>query len=320
MDGLTLQHLGDSSPPLSAGTSNVHEYPPDAITAVGFSANDQHLVSGSADASVVVWNVQSGERVFAMSGHGARVSDVTYTPDGSRIVSVSDDGSIKVWDAGSGWSIYTYALGERISRIVFSADGSRFAAKMHRAVAIYDAGSIIVQLTVFQSDTGAILDVALSPDGKRTAVLDNNGAARIYRTDTWEELIELQEHSDQVKSCAFAPDGIEIATGSYDGTLTGRNSWTGEMYRKETIGSCGTAISYSPNGAFLAAAGRYGEVIIWGPKARQFVVKFQTSVQYLSGLKWLPDNRRLLSYADEGPLHLWNVGDALRMRSGEQES
>ncbi|EKM58847.1 uncharacterized protein PHACADRAFT_157167 [Phanerochaete carnosa HHB-10118-sp] len=248
MDGLPVQRLGIPSPPLSTGTLNVHGYPPNATTAVGFSTDDLYLVSGSADAAVVVWDVQSGERVFAIGGQGAQVGDVKSTLDGSRIVSASDHGSAKGWDARLGWPICTYALGA------------------------------FVQLAAFETATGAILDAKFFPDGERTMVLDNYRAALVYRAGTREELIEPHGHGDRIKPRAFAPDGIE------------------------TIASRGTAISYSPNGALLAAAGRDGEVVVWDAWTGQFAIEFKTSVRHLSG--------------QEEPLSLWNVSDVLHARSG----
>ena len=314
VDGLRVQCLGDeifdgnTSAPISGAT-----------TALAFSSDGTRLVSGYADASVIVWHLRSGKPLLRLDGHDRCVNDVTFSPDGSRIFTVSDDGSVKVWDAKSGWPICTFALGSRVKRIVFSASGCRLAAILHDEVAIYDAGPLIVQLTVFKTNSGALRDVVISPDGERTLICDNNGIATIYRIDPWEELLQLQGHSDQIRSVTFSPDGIEVVSGSYDGTLVGQSPETGDIYRKESIGSCGDAVAYSPNGAFLAAAGRNGDVVVWSAVSGEFIVSFETGVPHLAGLKWLPDSRRLLSYAAQGPLHLWSVGDVLRVHLEAEE-
>ena len=62
---------------------------------------DGRVVSGSADGTVKVWDLNSGQEQRTLSGHGGGVMALALTGDG-RVVSGSSDGTVKVWDLDSG--------------------------------------------------------------------------------------------------------------------------------------------------------------------------------------------------------------------------
>ncbi|ONH59310.1 hypothetical protein CcI49_17915 [Frankia sp. CcI49] len=49
-----------------------------------------------------VWDAVSGQELLTLTGHGRRVWDGVWSPDGSRILTVSDDGTMRIWDAVDG--------------------------------------------------------------------------------------------------------------------------------------------------------------------------------------------------------------------------
>ncbi|KAH9007935.1 hypothetical protein EDB84DRAFT_1584602 [Lactarius hengduanensis] len=56
----------------------------------------QHIVSGSGDRTIRVWNTTTGEtEAGPFTGHTDSVSSVAFSPDGQRIVSYSHDRTIR---------------------------------------------------------------------------------------------------------------------------------------------------------------------------------------------------------------------------------
>jgi WD40 repeat protein len=81
---------------------NVIEGHTDEVDSVAFSPDGKHIVSGSHDKTIRVWDAVTGDIVSGpFEGHTSAVNSVAFSPDGKYIVIGSDDKTIRVWDANS---------------------------------------------------------------------------------------------------------------------------------------------------------------------------------------------------------------------------
>jgi WD40 repeat protein len=67
------------------------------VYGVAFSPDGRTLASGSADATVKLWDVASGREVRTLSGHARGVDSVAFSPDGRTLASGSGDNMVRVW-------------------------------------------------------------------------------------------------------------------------------------------------------------------------------------------------------------------------------
>ena len=68
------------------------------------------LVSGGADATVRVWDLDTGTALHTLIGHTAQINDVNGLDNAgsSRVATASDDGTVRIWDVVTGEAINSF--------------------------------------------------------------------------------------------------------------------------------------------------------------------------------------------------------------------
>jgi len=75
----------------------------DVVLSVAYSSDGRHIISGSRDSTIRIWDAKTGTAVGqSLKGHTMGVKTVTYSPNGRHIVSGSKDCTIRIWDAKTG--------------------------------------------------------------------------------------------------------------------------------------------------------------------------------------------------------------------------
>jgi hypothetical protein len=79
------------------------------VEAVVVTADGRLAVSASADKTLKVWDLTTGQAVRTLAGHKDWVTGVAVTADGRWAVSASKDETLKVWDLTTGQVVRTLA-------------------------------------------------------------------------------------------------------------------------------------------------------------------------------------------------------------------
>jgi WD40 repeat protein len=101
------------------------------VLSVAFSRDGRHIVSGSGDQTIRVWNARTGETVAGpFTGHTDSVRSVEFSPDGRHIVPGSDDRTIRVWNAMRGETAAGPFTGHTdwVRSVAFSPDGQHIVS------------------------------------------------------------------------------------------------------------------------------------------------------------------------------------------------
>jgi WD40 repeat protein len=136
------------------------------VTGTVFTPDDQWILSGSADATLQVWDPTIGEPVQTITATGG-IGTVQITPDGKYVLAATTDGYVNIWDADS-WEVHrifpAHPSGSWGS--VLSPDGTRWVtAGFEGSAKVWDipSGEPIATLYGYQ---GNVSNVEISPDGK----------------------------------------------------------------------------------------------------------------------------------------------------------
>ena len=113
------------------------------VFSVACSPDGKHIVSGSHDNTICVWDAEMGQVVTGpLKGHNGSVQSVAYSPDGKHIVSGSDDKMICVWDAETGHVVTGPLKGhnDSVLSVAYSPDGKNIVSGSHdNTICVWDA-------------------------------------------------------------------------------------------------------------------------------------------------------------------------------------
>ncbi|MGI8602457.1 MAG: c-type cytochrome domain-containing protein [Verrucomicrobiales bacterium] len=215
-------------------TFNAHT---DAIHALALSPDGKILATGSYDQRIKLWNVETDVEERTLKGHNGAVFGLAFRPDGRLLASASADRTIKLWDVASGERRETLnqPLKEQ-NAVAWTADGSRlFAAGADSRWRTWDISAEGRETTnplreaVFAHE-GAILAIALSPDGRQLATAGSDGSVKLWGVADGKLLRELEKQPDWPQSLAFII-GNGIVVGRSDGNLGVFNAETGAVLK-----------------------------------------------------------------------------------------
>ncbi len=68
-----------------------------AVTSVCITSDNNYIISGSADKSIKIWNIE-GKLINAIKYAHDKAESVCMSSYSKYIISGSDDNSIKIWD------------------------------------------------------------------------------------------------------------------------------------------------------------------------------------------------------------------------------
>ena len=120
-----------------------------SVNSVAFSPDGRHIVSGSNDETIRLWDaLTGGEMGNPLQGPTSWVRSVAFSPDGRHIVSGSEDNTIRLWDVQTGGQVGNPLQGHTfgVCSVAFSPDGKYIVSGSgDRTIQLWEAhiGSIM---------------------------------------------------------------------------------------------------------------------------------------------------------------------------------
>ncbi|XP_069964985.1 lissencephaly-1 homolog isoform X3 [Bactrocera oleae] len=179
-----------------------------SITRVAFHPIFGLMVSSSEDATIKIWDFETGEYERTLKGHTDSVQDVAFDAQGKLLVSCSADLSIKLWDFQQSYECVKTMHGHdhNVSSVAFVPAGDYvISASRDKTIKMWEvATGYCVKTYTGHREWVRLVRVHL--DGSIFASCSNDHSIRIWQTSTKDCKAELRDHDHTVECIAWAPD------------------------------------------------------------------------------------------------------------------
>lgn len=233
-----------------------------AIRGLALVPNQPLAVTAGADKNVRIVRTDNGELVREITGHDRPLIAVAVSPNAALIAAADDTGRVRFWNLGDGGDRLSVAGHHGgVTSLAFHPDNQRLVtAGTGGTVRLWRVPQPPQSLG---GHSGAIRAAAASLNGQWLATASDDRTTRLWNADG-QELRQLPDHGQPVRSVAFRPDNAQLATGDAAGVVRLWNPNDGAQQGVvQAHGAAATHIAFSPAGDVLYTSGEDGLVKCW---------------------------------------------------------
>lgn len=272
-----------------------------------FSPDGTRLVTRS-EKGAQLWEVASGRAVGGLLTHGSFVMSARFSADGARVITASHDKTAKIWNAENGQQIGEPLVHEdKLMWAAFSPDGKRVATSAEdKRIRIWDptTGAVVSEWEYVTYIASGVF----SPDGRRllTWTMDDV-TARVWDVESGQPACAPLQHTAEVTSAEFSPDGSKIVTTSNDRTTRLWDAGSGKPLTDPIEHPTEVSSAhFSPDGRLIVTVCRDNGVRIWDVEtAKQISDPFQGGDAQIA--QFSPDGKRLLIAGQQSGVQIWDL-------------
>ena len=237
----------------------------DTVGSVCFSPDGKRLVTASWDKTLKVWDLESMSELKTLKGHSDRIFSVAYSQNGEKIASGGEDNTVFLWNAETGELIKRFeGHTDAIESVQFSPNGKQIvSASKDKTIRIWEIEESPEFHKFNEVRANWFNPIAISPVENTIAYAVEN-VLILADIKTKSVIRAMCDHSGDINTIAFSPNGKLIVTGSADNTLLLWNVYTGKIIQS-FIGHTDLvyAVSFSPSGKRIVSSSKDKTLKLW---------------------------------------------------------
>ncbi|HEY7326545.1 MAG TPA: hypothetical protein VH592_02825 [Gemmataceae bacterium] len=286
----------------------------EAVYSVAFTPDGKHVVSGSGDHTVKVWDSATGKEIKSFggqAGHQNLVMSVSISPDGGLIASGGTDNTARLWDLPSSSPLRALAKSEGASFLAVSPDSTKLAGgDKDGHVKIWNTadGKEFFQLA---GHRGPVTGLAFSANGQLLISCGKDRTLRFWNPANGQSLGVLGAHASEVRGLAVSPNNNAVYSVGADGTL---KYWSLPPVASKALGAAYadavTSLALSNDGNSFVSGSADRSVRLANAANGQMIREFKGASASVESVALSPNGEWIAAGTADKRLFVWQGRDA----------
>jgi len=262
------------------------------VTRVIFHPIFSIMISASEDATIKLWDFETGDYERTMKGHTDSVQDVALDKDGKLLASCSADMSVKLWDFQTYECIKTmHGHDHNVSSVAFLPTSDYVVSSSRdKTIKMWEVSTGFCVRT-YTGHREWVRMVRVSLDGNLLASCSNDQTVRVWAAGGKDVKAEMRDHDHVVECIAWAPEAATQAINEAATAAAGGDNKN----------------SFSHVGPFLASGSRDKSVKVWDVSTGLCLFSLLGHDNWVRGISWHPGGKYLLTASDDKSLRVWDI-------------
>ncbi len=280
----------------------------EAVQAVAHMPDGGHIVSGSSDGTLRIWDVRTGASRRTIAGVRLGAYAVAVSPDGTRIAAGCKDGVVREFRSRDGL-IIRQLEGHRgyIRAAAYTPDGTLLLSSADDGSIRAWSDSCANPVAIYEGHRGGVLSLSVSLDGRRLLTGGRDGTVRLWNLETNELIRTMEGHRGWVEAVAFCgKNDIAVSAGA-GSRLLRWNLDTGQIADERAQDGAIYALVCSPDGTNVYFGGDNRGVARWDLTSTGPILEMKGHGRPVRALALSPDGKTVVTASDDTTLLIWQI-------------
>ncbi|WP_321508189.1 DUF4062 domain-containing protein [uncultured Methanoregula sp.] len=280
-----------------------------ALKAVFVTRNGYRAISESEDKSLMLWDVETRQKLAHLVGVTPLTLDIIITSDDLRAISASSENSLKVWDIKTG-QVLIDLLGhtKEVTSVTMTPDNRLIVSgSSDKTLKVWDLDTGRA-LESFDNNSSGVTSVAITPDGQFVISGLNDGTLNVWDRATGECVWTNVGHTNAILAVAVTLDGRRVISGSEDKTIkvwdrkSGRVLFTFNGHSDKII-----SIAITPDCRRAISGSADTTLKVWDLIDGEEIITLVGHEDWVTEVAVTHDSRYAISGSRDNTIRTWNL-------------
>jgi WD domain, G-beta repeat len=279
------------------------------VSSIAISYDGKTLVSGCADKTIKLWDINTGTLIRTLTEDLGEVSSIAVSPDGNFLAVGScqhPKSNVKVWHLKTGKLLHTLLGHQKPVNFVAISPFGLILASGSNKIKIWNLEKGDRICTLWHSTP--VHAAAIGPDGTILASGSSDNKIRLWNPRTGQPLRTLIGHFSEVKAIVISPDGETLFSGSADKTIKIWHLDTGKLLHTLTGHLDDVkSLAISPDGEIIFSGSTDKTIKIWCLKTGELLQTITGHSGAVNSVAVSPDGRFFASGSSDKSIKIWQI-------------